>query len=242
MSLGARLASVFSAPGELFSNVARQPFSPANWLVPCTLVGLLSLIVILVLFSQPAILAQIQEMQTYELERRVNAGVMTQEQADQAVEGMKSDLAMTVMRVAGSIGGFITAFIRPFWWGLLGWLVARLIFHERLGFMRAVEVASLASLVEGLAAVIGLFLALGRGSLFAGPHMGFFIEDFDVRNRAHLAIGALNPFNLWQLALLALGIAKMIRRPFLSVGLALFVVWLVYKGLAVGLRLTNFSF
>jgi hypothetical protein len=104
-----------------------------------------------------------------------------------------------------------------------------------------VEVAALSSLIGALGGVIAMFLSLGTGNLFAGPHLGMLVKDFDITNKGHLALGAVNLFGLWQLAVLALGIAKLSGRAFGPVAIALFVLWLAYKGIAVATGLAQFA-
>lgn len=241
MSLGTRLINVFAAPGELFAAVAASRFSLANWLVPAFLVGLVGAIAALVIFSQPALVQEVREMQDREIQKRVDAGKMPPEAAEQARQVMQG-IGLTIMRVAAAVGAGVAAVVGPLWWGFVGWLVARLAFRAPLGYLRAVEVAGLASLVSILGALVGMFMAVGFGRLMAGPHLGVLVSEFDVSNRLHLALAAVNVFSLWQVALLGLGLSRLIQRPFVPVGVAVFAVWAGYKLIAVVLKLAQFAF
>src|SRR4051812_13913953 len=82
MPLVSRLLNIFADPGEVFERVKSGPASAANWLVPAlisTVVGIISAIVI---FSQPGITQKMHEQQVQEIEKRVQAGLMKQADAD----------------------------------------------------------------------------------------------------------------------------------------------------------------
>jgi hypothetical protein len=240
MPLGARLVNVFAAPGEVFSSVARAPFMASNWLVPAIIVGLIGLIVNLVIFTNPALVQQIQDIQEKEFQKAVDRGRMTEEQVEHAREAMLG-IGMTIARVASAVGGVIYGFLAPLWWGLLAWLTGRWILRGTLPYMRAVEVAGLSSLIAALGMLVGMFMAVGTGQLMSGPHFGLLVKGFDMSNRGHLALAAVNVFSLWQLAVIALGISRLIGRAFGQVLLVLGLIWAGYKAIAVAFRLVQFA-
>jgi hypothetical protein len=241
MSMGARVLNVFAAPGELFSWLAQHRFRIANFVVPALIVGAVGVITTWLVLSQPEIIRQVLELNDRELEKAISQGRLTMEQADHARDGMRSAVGIMVMRAAAAVFSVISGFVAPFWWGLLGWLVARFVLGAPLGYMRAVEAAAFASLIGALGLVVGMLLSLGTGNLFAGPHLGFFIEDFNPMNKRHLALASVNAFGLWQVAVLALGIARLTGRTFTQAGVGLYVLWLAYKGLAAAFGLAAFA-
>lgn len=240
MSLGSRLINVFAAPGELFAAVAAAPFSVANWLVPAALVAAIGLFANLVVFGQPALVQQIVAIQDREIDRAVEQGRIRAEDAPQVREAAQG-LGMAVAKVAGGVAAVLAALLTPLWWGFLAWLVGRWVFRAPLTYLRSVEVAGLASLVAGLGTLVGLFLAVGLGRLMAGPHLGLLVADFDIGNRLHLTLGAINLFTLWHLALVALGVSRLIQRAFAPVALVLLGLWAGYKGVAVILGWVQFA-
>ncbi len=236
MSLGGRLLNVFAAPGELFAAVAGAPFSLANWLVPAALVALISLALNLAIFTQPALVQQVRDLQERELVRAVDSGRISAADAERARDVMQG-MGMTVARVGGAVGGVVVAVLSPLWWGLILWLTARWVFRSPLPYLRVVEVAGLASLIGGLGICVSLFLAVGTGNLFAGPHLGALVKDFDLGNRWHLALSIVNPFSVWQMVVMALGLARWVGRPATPVVVVVGGVWFGYKAIAVILGL-----
>lgn len=241
MSMLSRLFNVFAAPGELFDALARAPFSVANWLVPAALVALVGVICQALVFSQPALVQQIRAAQDQAIQAKVDAGEMKPADAEKAKEIM-GGLGMTIARIAGSVAMVIVAVVGPLWWGFLAWLVCRWALRAPLPYMRGVEVAGLASMVGSVGLLVGTFLAMGMGQLYAGPHGGLLVKEFDLLNRGHLALAALNPFSLWNLAVVALGAARVCGRPATSVAAGLLGLWVGYKALAVLLKMQWLAF
>ena len=121
---------------------------------------------------------------------------------------------------------------------LPGWLLAQ---RERPRVCVTLGTAVGLMSVGALGQIVGTMLAVGFGSLTAGPHLGSLVTDFDMRNRAHLALLAINLFSLWQFAVVSLGISRLTGRSFGRVALVVFAVWILYKGLAAWLRLIQFA-
>lgn len=240
MSLGARLFNVIAAPGEVFSSVAAAPFRFVNWWCPALLVGLLVSVCALILFSQPVFIQQIREVQDREMQKMVDQGKMKPADMERA-QAMMAGIGLVLIKVGAVVGGVAGSLVGPAWWALIAWLVARFVFRSDIGYLRVTEVTGLASVVNGLSAVVGMFLQLGLGSLFSGPHLGTLVKGFDPTNRAHLALAVLNPFSLWHLALVALGTAQLIGSKFRPVFVVLFGVWIGYKGIAIILGLVQFA-
>ncbi len=237
MPLGGRLVNVFAAPRELFATLAQSAFSVANWLVPAALVAVVGIVVNLVIFNQPALAQQMMDLQEAGLQKAVAAGKMRAEDLERT-----RDMIRTVSRIAGPVFATITAFVIPFVVAFFLWLIGRLVFRQPVGYLRTVEVASLAGLIGALGAVVSLFLQVGTGRLLMGPQPAAFISNFDVTNRLHLALAALNVFGIWQVAVAAVGLSRLISRPVGPVAIVTFGLWIGYKAIAVILGRAEMAF
>ena len=110
MSLGGRLLNVFAAPGDVFDEVKTAKDSAANWLVPALILILVSWAAAVVIFSQDSIKHQLTEITDRAVQKQVDTGHLTEQQAEQA-------------RLAGakwaSIGSKIVAGIMPVFVGFV---------------------------------------------------------------------------------------------------------------------------
>ena len=224
-SLAARMANVFATPGEVFDEVKNAPPSVANWLVPAVLLALVGILYSLVLFSQPSIQQQIREQQEQAIEKQVKDGKITQAQADQAQAALEKFSGPAMMKVFGSFGAVIGSFVKILWWGLVIWALARWFLKARFPYLRAVEVAGLAAMISVLGALVSLLLAVTMGNMFATPSLALLVDEFSATNKIHLLLGAVNFFNLWLVAVLAVGLARLSGVSFGKAALILFGFW-----------------
>src|SRR5512138_1699306 len=136
MSLAARLLNVFAVPGEVFDDIKAAVPSAANWVVPSLLLLIVGCLGVSLIYSQPAIQQQIQDMQDQMIQKMVDKKILTQEQAEKSQAGNAVGA-----KVGPYLGVVFTAAVGPFWWGLIIWMVGSKILKGGFEFMKAVEVA-----------------------------------------------------------------------------------------------------
>ncbi|MCL4178061.1 MAG: YIP1 family protein [Verrucomicrobia bacterium] len=238
-ALPVRLANVYAAPGEVFDALRGQPSSVANWLVPAILAALVGMLGIWMKFSQPALLQQMEDIQTERFEQLVADGKMTQEQADQFQQRF-GDLQVTMLRIAGVVASPFIAFIWVFLLALVLFLMLRWVFHTRLPYMKTVEIVGLAGMIGVLGGLVTTLLMVISGNLFANFGPMLMISSFDPGNKAHLLASSVNLFTLWWLGVLALGLARVSRVSFGKLAAVLYGLWaalclaVVFSGIASG--------
>jgi hypothetical protein len=238
-SLPVRLANVFAAPGEVFDGLRGQPAAVTNWLVPATLAAVVGMISVWVMFSQPAILQQLEDMQTQRYEQLVADGKLTQEQADQ-IQKQMGDFQMTIGRIAGTVGALFATFAWLFLLALVFFLMMRWFFHAPLPYMKIVEVVGLSQMIGVLGGLVTTLLMVITGSMFSNLGPVLLLSDFDSANKLHLLASSVNVFTIWWLGVLALGLARVSDRSFATLALTLYGLWaalrliIVYSGLGSG--------
>ena len=82
--------------------------------------------------------------------------------------------------------------------------------------------------------IVCLLLVVNLGPLFASPNLALVATDFESTRRAQLLAGAFDVFSFWQLAVSALGLAKLARVPFLRSVLVVFPFWCIQEALFAG--------
>jgi len=285
MSLAGRLLNVVAAPGEVFESIKAAPVRTANWLVPVLIACAVGIMYVLVVFSQESIQLQLREAQEKAFQQQVEAGKMTQQQADQAVAVTQRFSGPAMMKIFGSVGAVFGNFAYVFLVGLalflvgarpsdakrwarwigavlvgffaalltiklfagMGWQLRVLLFFvswavvvgvmtllivmiDRINpfggsftYMKAVEVCALAGMVNVLGGIVTMLLAVAMGSLYANPGPVLLIREFDVVNKVHLALAAVNLVVIWYTLVLGAGLAKLSGASFIKSFLWLFV-------------------
>jgi hypothetical protein len=236
MSLMARLMNIFAGPGEVFDDIKGNLPAATNWLVPVLLFALVGVIASFVMFSQPAIIQRIHEEQAKKMDEMVKAGKMSQADADKAAAVAEKFTGPTMLTIFGSVGAVIASFVRVLWWGLLLWLVGKVL-KKPLGYAKALEIFGLASMITVLGSIVTILLVVMLGRMIATPSLVLLIKDFDLTRKTHFLLGMVNIFYFWQIAVLSGGIAKVTGVTFmralpLVVACYLFTeLLLIYTGL-----------
>jgi hypothetical protein len=236
-SLMNRLLNVFAAPGDVFEEIKSAKTSTANWLVPVLLGCLVGIIYSVVVFSQDNIMQSIRETQEQairsKLQKSVDAGKMSKEQVDQAVEMTQRFSGPTLMKVFGSFGAVIFNFGMVFFAGLVVWLVGAKAFRGQFSYMKAVETAGLAGVINVLGGLIAMLLAVMMGNMAMTPGPVLLVHEFNPANKLHVLLSQINLVMLWYLAVLALGLARLSRVSFSKAAAWLFCIWAGFVALAV---------
>ena len=238
-SLPVLLANIYAAPGEAFDSLRGQPARWPHWLVPVLLAGVVGVLSVWVMFSQPAIVQQIEDAQNQRYEQLVADGKMTQEQVDQMQQRM-GGLQMTIARIAGMVGAILGTFIWLFLLALVFFLTLRWIFHAPLAYMKTVEIVGLSLMIGVLGGLVTTLLMVITGSMFANLGPVLFLGEFDAQNKLHLLASSVNVFTLWWLGVVALGLARVSNVAFSKLALLLYGLWallrllIIFSGLGSG--------
>ncbi len=240
-SLAGKLMNVIAAPGEVFSEIASVSARTANWLVPVLIYTVAGVISVCILFKQPNIRQTIHDQQVKALDQQVQQGKMTQAQEDQALQVMDKYMGPTMLAVAGSVGMVLYSFVSLFWWALVLWLLGRWVLKSQFGYMKAVEVAGLASVILVLGLAIGTLLAVILGRLYVGPSLDLLVSDFDPTRRVHLLLGAANAVYFWHTAVLGVGLARFSGRSTAKALMAVFIYWIVAELLLIAVGLGSWT-
>lgn len=233
MSLPARLLNIFAVPSEVFLEIKDAQCRISNWLVPMILLALVGAVSVMLVMRQPAILQKIRDQQTKAIDDRVKAGKMTQEQADKALEITEKYMTPQIMTIAGMAGAILGSGLKILWWGFVLWLMAVWGLKTTLPFGKTLELAGLVMMIAVLGGIVSLLLTINLSRLGATPSLALMIQDMDLTRRGHVALGAINIFNFWQIILLALGLAKLTGATFARAAVIVLGFWFIQESLLI---------
>ena len=129
-----KIVGVLSEPGELFSSLSGLPVKTIDWFLPVLFVVIVAVISNFVLMGDPEIKANMIEKQMEQIEKNfqeaVDAGRMSQEQADQQLDNIQQRMEEggSGQLLISSVGIVIVTFIIFFIITEDYLLVARMIF------------------------------------------------------------------------------------------------------------------
>ncbi|MCX7865901.1 MAG: YIP1 family protein [Limisphaera sp.] len=238
-SVLARMVNVFAVPGEVFEDVLRSRPDRGNWFWPALLAFLVGFWGGWKLWPDPAVRHQIVRQQEAALNARVEAGRLTRERADAALQRLEQVFDSPLLRAAaGGVAGLGSS-LRFVVWAVALWGVSRWAFGGNVSFGRACEVAGLASLVGVLGTWLEFLLWTPGATAPLGPEGGGPGPTPAPPRLPTTLVWVQSIFGFWQVAVMAVGLSKLARVPWvrgfwLLMGLWLF--WLLVWAMAGGAR------
>ncbi len=229
MSLIARMANVFAAPGEVFEQVKASPPSHANWLAPVLLLIVISWLSAWLMSSQEALQQQYRNSIDKAMQSQIDSGKIKPEDVDNVRE-----LRMTQTKIGGYVAPVFVVFIQLFWWSLILWLLGAKLFKGNVSFMKAAEVCGLAGVIGVLDIVIHTLLAIGLTNPFAGPNLAVILKDPNPATPLFLMFNAINVITFWELAVRSVGLARIASVSFAKAAAWVIGLWLLFQSFCIG--------
>lgn len=227
-----RMTNVFTAPSELFAELASAPPQTTSWLVPLCFSILIAVVFTYSLFSNQSLRDQMFEPRIQDMQEQVEKGKMTQEQADRAKEFMASS---SIVMFTGLVGAVIAPLAVLFGGALVLWATAKLILKGNPSYKKMLEMFGLSSLIGVLGSIITLLLMHAFDTIHASPGGSLLLlGSYDRHNTAHKLVASVTVFGLWQTALIGLGFSQISGkavRTGMGVAFGLWAVFVVFSGL-----------
>jgi hypothetical protein len=205
-SLATRMVNVFAAPGEVFDEVKSSKPSTANWLVPTLLALVAGVLSVFIIYSQPAILQQIQEQQAKAMDDQVKAGKITQAQAEQY--GAMADKYSGLTKYLVSIVLAVVVVARLFWCALVLWLLGKWFLQAGFSYQQALEVVGLTGTIMILGSLVTTLLIVWLGKILTVSLL-WFAPNSAPQSLEHMALSQVEFFDLWQTGVMAVGLARL---------------------------------
>ncbi len=236
-SLGKSFTDIFASPSEIFQSLKGTASAPALWAVPLIVNALLAIAIVIAISTNETLHTQVVDQQRAAVEKMVDQGKMTQEQADQRMSGMEK--AGPGMFIAfGSIAAILFIVIAFFIGALFLWLADKLILKSAEGYGKHLELFGITSWIGILGGIITVFMMVGLGSMAASPSAALAVlGNYDSTSNVHKILSSLNIFSIWSTAVIGIGLSKLSGKSTgAGMGIA-FVLWLLWVAVSILLGL-----
>jgi len=233
MSLTARLMNILASPGEVFDEVKAHTAATSNWLAPALLLVLVSWVGAWLIFSQPALQHQVNEIAEKSIQKQLEKSHVSGDEAERARQ-KGAEYASMFTKVGAFAAPIFAAILIPVWWGLIVWLVGTKALRAHFPFIKAVEIAGLANMIGVLEAVVKSLLILVTGNIFASPSLALLLKEFDPQNPAHSLLAQGNVMTFWFLAVVAIGLGRLCTVSFGRAIVWVLGIWAACTGLKIG--------
>ena len=211
-----RMVGVFFSPGETFASVNRS-VKNTDWLVPLILSAVVSLIALQMMM--PVIEGQSRAR----LEQIAEEKDMTEEQQQKMFEMTQK---MTV--IGATVGGVVMVFVMALVLALVLMAMTNFLMGGEATFKKALAVTSYTSIVGIPGAIVMVPLARAKGTMELQFGPGLFLPDEMSGTFLYSLFANINLFNVWQLAVVCIGMGVVAGIPTKKVGYGVAILYIIY--------------
>lgn len=226
MSLPERLLGVVVRPEAVFAHVRDTGPTRSNWIAPLLLFAAATAALTAVLLSDASLTAQVSAAMSALVDEFVQQGLAPEEQVAAQFSLMRP--GTPVFAVMAVLGPTLWALATTFALAYLFRLIGRSAMNADAPYMKIVEVTGLTFVIAAIdvAATAALMLATQRAD--ASPTLAFALDATDHTSSTTLLLSRLNPFTLWMIAAISVGLSRLFRRDFPKVLVLLASLWLLW--------------
>ena len=206
LSLFERIQRVFYAPSTAFAAVRGQE-SMHDWLLPVLLVCAVG-------------------VGSYNLTLDVGSPAIQQQQLEGLDEAERQQAE--AFRAHGWMMVPVGLFFSLVVVGGVLLMLARSAFQAEVSYRQMLVVKAYALLVVGVEWVVRVVLVLATGDIGAHLGLGLFLSEEAAATFGGRILTALNPFDLWQIGIMGVGLSALADAPVRKATLSLGLLWLLW--------------
>ena len=203
-----KLVGVFSEPGVTFRKIAMFPPKTLDWILPLLILMIVSILSIIVSFSNPAIKQEMRLEREKQVQKMVDEGKLTQQQADQQAEVAEKFMDGPFFYITTSLTTIIGLFIFFFLATGVFHLGTKLILKGAASYKESMVAYGLPFYISIIQVIVTLILTLVMGKQFKSTSVAAFI-DMDKQYIVYFILSKIDVFSIWFYIVAGIGFAKM---------------------------------
>jgi hypothetical protein len=222
-----KMFGVLTEPSKTFDNIAKFPPRTKDWFIPVLILFLLAALIQRITLMNEEIYFEVIQEQTKEIEKQVESGELSREEADGRIEATKTF-------ISGPIG-WITTFISMLFVGFIFFFIVVTFYFLMIKLVIKDEGKYTSAMVAtGLSMYIGIIQVLLAGIFtlilemqVKDTSLAAFL-DMDRLTISGWLLAKVNPISIWYYMVLSIGLAKMFKSEnTIKYYVLVFVSWIV---------------
>lgn len=203
-----KLVGIFTEPLITFTKIAKSPAKTGDWFIPLILYVVVSVFSTLVQLNNPNIrLEQKQQIET-QLQKMVDEGKISQEQANQQLEVSNKLYNSTFFYLITSISQILTSF---FWFFIISaffMFLVKLLLGGQGSYKNALVAYGLSLYVLIVQSIVIIIISLVTGKMYKSTGVAAFL-NLDKQSLSYFILAKLDVFSIWFYTTVSIGFAKM---------------------------------
>lgn len=235
------VSGIFTEPGNTFETIAKYP-KRNFWLLPVLILVITSVVSSFLFFSDAELVGNMMDKQKTKMrenmQEKVKAGKMTQEQANNAIEQAEKfmDPNGLFFKITGTAGAVISPFVMLFLLSVIYMLLLKMA-KANFEFTNILNVVGLSLMISAVGSVLGIVVSIIMGNLNS-ISLALILKPETVGETLHGLLMKLDVFTIWFYVLVAIGLVKVAKvkasMSYLIV-FGLWIIWLVISTFVFGM-------
>lgn len=225
-----KMIGVFTEPSNTFETIARFPVRSIDWVLPVVILFILIGVMRSIAMLNEEVALQTRQAQIEMFDKMVSEGKMTQDQADQAIEGvekqmefMRGPLGWVINVVSTLIFGFIFFFIIA---GIY-FLFVKFLLKGEGSYQHVLVANGLTAYISMIQVLIGGILTFALGKIVMDTSVANFL-DLEKGSLVKFFVSKVDPISIWAYSVLAIGLAKLNRaQSTIPYFILVFTLWIL---------------
>lgn len=208
-----KMIGVFTEPEKTFTEVAKFPPRNKDWVIPILILFILIGITRTISMMNQDVFLEAKQEQIERIEKMVEDGTLTQEQGDQAIEGIDNQMEMMrgalgwVINIASVlIFGFIFFFIIA---GIY-FLFVKLLLKGNGSYASVLVANGLTAYITIIQIIVAAILTMAFGTVVRDTSLASLLSS-DKSTLVGWLFAKIDPISIWAYVVLSIGFAKMFK-------------------------------
>lgn len=230
-----KIVGIFTEPALTYGQVAKFPPKTIDWLLPFFILLLIVIGSQFLMMSNPIIkadaLRQQREAQEKFLEKEVQEGKLTKDEAEKRMEFIEKQMEQmsgTVGLAITSISILVMGFIIFFFVVLVYYLISKFTLKGEGTYSSALVASGLTSYIGMIQVVLATILSIVFDRMIRDTSVASLMNS-DKTELAGFMLSKLDPISIWTYIVLGIGLAKMFKsddiKKYVTVILAVWIGW-----------------
>lgn len=205
-----KMIGVFSEPSKTFSITSKFPTRTKDWVIPVLLLFLLAGLIQRIALMNEEVYFKVMQEQTKELDKQVESGELSREEADQRAEAIETFTRGPIGWITTIAGALIGGFL--FFLVIAGFyfLTIKLLLKGEGGFSSALVASGLTAYIAVLNVILAGIFSMLMGMQIRDMSVAAFLE-MDRLTISGWLLAKLDPIGIWSYIVLSIGLAKMFK-------------------------------
>ncbi len=233
LTLMEKLTGVITSPSKTFESIAKFPAKASDWVIPAILLMLASMLTVIVININPTLKEKVMDQQMTKIEeqldKKVEAGSITQEQADKQMEFLSDqmDKSGSYQIIFQIIGIVIVTFIIILIVGGIFYLIAKFGMKGEGNYLSALIGYSLPLVISFLQVLVILIVTLALGHLITTFSLGTLFGT-DSSTFGGFLLKKIDPFSIWFFYVVGVAYAKLFKaEKTTNYVIMVYAVWII---------------